>query len=266
MSVAPEFLSPHTPIAPGVRLCSTLRAGGISRGPYGGWPDGERGFNLGAHCGDDPDAVEVNRAMLEQTLPGVPHWLNQVHGRGVVEISASSTLPMIGPPAPVRADASVTRERDRVLAVLTADCLPVVFADQQGRAIGIAHAGWRGLAMGVLEATLEAVLRLSGGAPADCAVWLGPSIGPDHFEVGPDVFHAFCDQDPGAASAFRAATVKDKWRADLPALARLRLRACGVETFSGGLWCTFADRRRFYSFRRDRVTGRMATLVWISGL
>jgi YfiH family protein len=201
---------------------------------------------------------------LEQRLPGPPQWLNQVHGRDVVVIEPGLVEPGETPGAWPTADAAVTRHRGLVLAVLTADCLPVVIADREGRAVGVAHAGWRGLAAGVVEATVAAVLELSDGVPADCEVWLGPAIGPTHFEVGLDVWRAFCEPDPGAAGAFRRSAKPDKWLADLPALARRQLQGAGVTRIQGGQWCTVADPHRFFSYRRDRVTGRMATLVWLT--
>jgi len=264
MSVPLPCLVPDHPLSPGVCVLSTLRQGGVSAAPFGAQPEAGGGLNLGLHCGDALQSVTANRAILGQALPGPPRWLEQVHGSDVVVVEQSADLSSDARSAPPRADAAVTRHRGEVLAVLTADCLPVVLADRHARAIGIAHAGWRGLAAGVLENTLAAMLRLSGGEAADCVAWLGPAIGPAHFEVGLDVHRAFCADDPGAASAFRASSSPGKWWADLPALARRRLRAAGVTQIQGGRWCTFADAHRFFSYRRDRVTGRMATLAWMS--
>jgi hypothetical protein len=162
---------------------------------------------------------------------------------------------------PPVADAAVTRERGVVCAVLTADCLPVLFADRAGRAVGIAHAGWRGLAAGVLEATIAA-LAAQGVAPADLLVWLGPAIGPAAFEVGADVVAAFRATDPGAAASF-VPQAGGKWHADLHALARRRLAAAGIGSVAGNVLCTYADPARFYSYRRERETGRMAAIVWL---
>jgi hypothetical protein len=229
---------------PAVRAGVTLRAGGASLPPYDS-------FNLAAHVGDDPAAVAANRAglMARLSLPGPPLWLDQVHGTQVA-VHGGAPLPA--------ADAAVAFGPGRVLAVLTADCLPVVFASRDGTRIGIAHAGWRGLAAGVLEATVAAL-----GVPgAALAAWLGPAIGPTAFEVGTEVREAFVDADPGAARDF-AANARGRWQADLAALARRRLRALGVGAVQGRAECTHADPVRFYSYRRAAVTGRMATLVWI---
>lgn len=242
-----EWLPP-----PGVRVALTRRAGGVSTGRYAS-------FNLGDHVGDDPPAVARNRALLTQTLglPHAPQWLTQVHGTQVVD---------------ARTDASV-REGDAVwtdvpglaCAVLTADCLPVVIASRDGREVAVAHCGWRGLAGGVLASTVSRFR----GRPADLRAWMGPAIGPTAFEVGGEVRDAFLAAQPasarvaiGAAFAPLAAT-PGKFLADLYALARIFLRALGVEDVAGGGRCTFLENEVFFSYRRDGVTGRMATLVWI---
>jgi YfiH family protein len=237
------FIAPEWPAPDGVRALITTRIGGVSCGLYAG-------LNLGDHVGDDPAAVAQNRARLAAHLPASPLWLRQVHG---IEVADP------GRDRPGReADASFTRQPGRVLAVLTADCLPVLLAEESGSAIAIAHAGWRGLAAGVIERTIAAL----GVAPRRLVAYLGPAIGPGAFEVGHDVRDAFLRNDAAAASAFVPAA-PDKWLADLPALARLRLAKIGTTRVYGGNLCTFADPARFYSHRRDGVTGRMASLIWL---
>ncbi|MCU0897888.1 MAG: peptidoglycan editing factor PgeF [Burkholderiales bacterium] len=242
-AVFPECIRPAWPVPPRVHALATTRAGGASSGPYDS-------FNLGDHVGDDPVHVARNRALLEQRLPAKPLWLAQVHGTTVVDAADVNGVPT--------ADAAVTRAPGVVLAVLTADCLPVLLAARDASAIGIAHAGWRGLAAGVIEAT---VARMAA-APSRIVAWLGPAIGQGAFEVGEEVREAFVAPDAGAASAFVRGK-PGKWQADLEALARRRLAAAGVAEVHGGGLCTFTDRERFFSFRRDGRTGRMATLLWL---
>jgi polyphenol oxidase len=233
----------HAPA--GVHAGTSTRRGGVSRAPFAS-------FNLAAHVGDQPAAIAANRAALKTmlALPAEPLWLRQVHGVTVAHHDGRSTEP--------EADAAVAFGPGRVLAVLTADCLPVVFASRDGERIGIAHAGWRGLAAGVLEATIAAL-----GVPgADLCAWLGPAIGPPAFEVGEDVRTRFIAADRAAEAAF-VANSRGRWQADIYALARLRLAAAGVEAVAGGGECTSSDPGRYYSFRREPVTGRMATLVWV---
>jgi YfiH family protein len=213
-------------------------------------------MNLGRNGADEPAALAANQLRLEAFLPAAPVWLDQVHGTTVATLDR---LPKPDAPPPV-ADAAVTRERGIVCAVLTADCLPVLFAERQGSAVGIAHAGWRGLAAGILEATVASMGEL-GAQPRDLVAWLGPGIGPDAFEVGGEVRAAFCDSDPGAASCF-APLAQGKWLADLAGLARRRLAAAGVSHVGGGDYCTYRDAARFFSYRRECATGRMAALVW----
>lgn len=245
------------PVAGKVRAFTTLRHGaGSSLPPFDH-------FNLGnrtAADGDDPEMVERNRAELIErfALPSVPHWLRQVHGNDVLRFDAAAPFPAFarGGAEPV-ADASVTSVPGVVLAILTADCLPVVFADEEGSEIGTAHAGWRGLANGVLENTASAMR-----SPAHSLIaWLGPAAGPQTYEIGAEVFDAFVSQDENAASAF-VATRPGHWRVDLYALARQRLAKLGIARIHGGGLCTISDPR-FYSHRRDARTGRMATVVWI---
>lgn len=234
----------------GVQAGSTLRqAPGHSRPPFDL-------CNLGDRCGDDPASVSANRAVLRDwlRLPGDVCWLRQVHGVMVHRCDS----PAAAGCDPAQADAAVSNAPGVVLAVLTADCLPVVFASRTDPTIAVAHAGWRGLAGGVLEQTVSAMRT----DPAQICAWLGPAIGPGSFEVGPEVREAFIGDDPAAASAFRPGRA-DRSFADLYALARLRLRRAGIEQISGGGLDTCADASRFYSYRRDQArSGRMATLVW----
>jgi YfiH family protein len=238
-----DWIVPEWPAPAGVRALVTTRSGGASRGPFAA-------FNLGTRVGDDPSAVERNRELLRRHLPADPVWLHQVHGAAAVDAESAGAL--------ARADAAVAHTRHAVCAVLTADCLPVLLAHRGARAVGIAHAGWRGLAAGVVEA---AVARMAV-PPGEIVAWLGPAIGPRAYEVGRDVHDAFVASDAGAGAAF-APSGDGKFHADLYALARLRLAAAGVTAVSGGGFCTHAERERFYSYRRERSTGRFASLVWL---
>lgn len=250
-------LRPDWPSPASVRGFVTLRGGGVSRGPWG-LPDGAPGgLNLGDHCGDDPDDVARNRALLRQLLPNEPRWLDQVHG--TVVFDADLGVPGSGPP-PV-ADAAVTAKRGVVLVVLTADCLPVLFTNRSGTVVGVAHAGWRGLCAGILERTVGELARKTD--EHRWIAWLGPAIGSRCFEVGAEVREAFVAVAPGAALAFRPASRPGKWFGDLHLLARQRLTACGIDDVRGESLCTFTDPDRFYSYRRDGRTGRMASVVWI---
>ena len=234
------------PAPPGVVAFTTLRHGaGVSQPPFDS-------FNLGARCGDDVDVVARNRGELIERfeLPSPPRWLRQVHGT-VVAIEPGFDEP--------QADAAVTSAPGTVLAILTADCLPVVFASDDGSEVAAAHAGWRGLAAGVLENTVAAMRTPRHRVQA----WLGPAAGPQAYEIGEEVFAAFVDRDPRAATAFTA-TRAGHWRIDLYALARQRLADAGIARVSGGGLCTIAEPQRFYSHRRDQHGGRMATLVWRS--
>ena len=250
-------LRPEWPAPPRVRALVTGRRGGVSTGPWGLAGGIAGGLNLAVHCGDDSASVAENRRRIRACVPAEPLWLDQVHGTAVVEARGE---PAAG--APPTADAAVTDRPGVVLAVLTADCLPVFFADEDARVVGVAHAGWRGLSAGVLERTLEA-MRAAAGPALRVHAWLGPAIGPDAFEVGGEVLEAFVAHDPGARAAFRPGAVPGKWMADLFALARLRLERAGAASVSGGGVCTVADPERFYSYRRDRVTGRFASLIWL---
>lgn len=232
---------------------STLRSGGVSRAPYDDGAGGG-GLNLGLHVGDRPQDVAQNRALLQSMLPAAPVWLSQVHGATVVDAAA------VVDDAP-QADASVTVQSGVVCAIMTADCLPVLFADVYGRVVGAAHAGWRGLAGGVLKNTISAMLDLGAG---EIRAWLGPAIGPRRFEVGAEVVAAFVDDCAANSAAFMPVPGKPgKYLADIYRLARIALHAEGVNRISGGDFCTMTDRQRFYSYRRDAVAGRMASLIWI---
>lgn len=249
---APAWLVPDWPAPAAVGALSTTRRGGASAAPY---DDGNAGggWNLGTHVGDDAQAVRSNRAMLRALLPAEPAWLSQVHGNRVVDAATVAGVP--------QADAAFTTQSGVVCVVQTADCLPVLFCDAAGAVVGAAHAGWRGLAGGVLENTVEAMH--SAGA-RDLMAWLGPAIGPRSFEVGSEVRQAFEARLPDAATAFVASnTAPGKYLADLYLLARLALRRCGVDAIYGGGRCTVEEPADFYSYRRDRVTGRMASVIWL---
>jgi len=246
-----DWIVPDWPVPSHVCALSTTRSGGVSTGP-------RATMNLGRNVRDDAGALAENRRRLQALLPTTPTWLDQVHGAAVVTLTAASS----DQPAPV-ADAAVTRERGVVCAVLTADCLPVLFADRGGNAVGVAHGGWRGLAAGVLEATIAA-LRDLGARADDLVAWLGPAIGPTRFEVGADVHERFCAGDPEAEICFTPHG-PGKWHADLYGLARARLGRSGVAQVGGGAYCTHSDAARFFSYRRERDTGRMATVVWLAG-
>ena len=244
MSEQLEFLVPDWPAPPTVHAAMTTRRGGISTGPYAS-------FNLASHVGDDARAVATNRQRLREALalPSDPRWLDQVHGRRVATLGGT---------LPGSADAAVAFGPGLVAGVLTADCLPVLLASRQGDRVGIAHAGWRGLAAGVIEATVAALAT----DPAQLIAWLGPAIGPAAFEVGGEVRAMFVSVQPESDADFRPSS-GSKFLADLPSLARRRLAACGVTGVHGGNTCTVADSRRFYSYRRDGQTGRMASLIWL---
>ena len=238
-----DLLAPAWPAPVNVRAWQTLRSGGCSPAPWDS-------FNLGDHVGDDAQRVASNRAALRAVLPGEPLWLQQVHG--IVAVDADSTANICA------ADAAFSRQPGRVCAVMTADCLPVLFCDQAGTVVAAAHAGWRGLVAGVLEATIGKM-----GVPAgQLLAWLGPAIGPRCFEVGDEVRAAFVAHDSLAAKAF-CPHLEGKWLADIYTLARQRLQAAGVHAISGGDFCTVTEAQRFFSYRRDGVTGRMASLIWL---
>lgn len=264
MSISSDWIVPDWPAPPSVRALSTTRQGGVSSGPYGlagGLPGG---LNLGRHVGDGPDAVTQNRRLLRAVLPAEPAWMEQVHGTVVADLDQ----PL---PVPVIADAAIAASPGRVCVVMTADCLPVLLCDARGVTVGAAHAGWRGLCSGVIEQTVERMtdaLRACGQeADPTWLAWLGPAIGPDCFEVGAEVRQAFIDaawpdELPATRAAFAEGVGDGKFLANLYALARLRLARAGCRDVYGGGLCTMTDAERFYSYRRDHTTGRMATLIW----
>lgn len=244
-----SWVIPDWPVSAQVHALITTRLGGVSAPPFDS-------LNLGMHVGDDPQAVAANRRLLRTALPGEPCWLEQVHGTTVVEVTTARPLTI-----PV-ADATFTRLAAHVCAVMTADCLPVLFCDIGATVVAAAHAGWRGLQAGILEATVSALK-----VPAsDLSVYLGPAISAQAFEVGDEVREAFITVDAEASAAFTPSPLIDdhKWLADIYLLARLRLQRLGVTHIHGGGECTFADPQRYFSYRRDGVTGRMAALIWLS--
>jgi YfiH family protein len=258
----PGMITPQWPDAPAnVGALASTRGGGASTGPYDDGAGGG-GLNLGMHCGDTPEHVQANRASVRALLPAAPAWISQVHGIAVADAAS------VQPGAPVRvADASIATTPGVVCAVLTADCLPVLFADLAGTVVGAAHAGWRGLAAGVLGETVAAMRAAGAG---EITAWLGPAIGPAQFEVGPDVLAAFL---AGAGSPQQQAQVTaafapyegrpGKYLADMNALARSLLARDGVTRVWGGQHCTASEPDRFYSYRRDGVTGRQASMIWL---
>ncbi|MES2739855.1 MAG: peptidoglycan editing factor PgeF [Pseudomonadota bacterium] len=288
MSVPGELalLTPVWPEAPAnIGALATTRRGGVSVAPYDDGSGGG-GLNLGVHVADRPEHVRQNRTRLQAWLPSAPVWLTQVHGDAVLEIGAvqagavhtgavqtgavqtGAADALDADPAPAlapQADASFTRARGAVCAILTADCLPLLFADVDGKVVGAAHAGWRGLAGGVLGQTLRA---MRGAGAGEIVAWMGPAIGARRFEVGPDVLAAFlAGARGGELGEVRAAFSQlegrpDKYLADIYALARLVLRRDGVERVAGGAFCTVSQAADFYSYRRDGVTGRQASLIW----
>lgn len=261
----PDWIVPEWPAPDSVRAFCTTRAGGYSQGPW-------RGLNLGMNCNDEPGIVKRNREALRAFLPSEPAWLRQEHG---IDVYCHPGLghPGFGPPGsrpadsheaggelplPV-ADAQIASQPGQVCVVLTADCLPVLFCDRSGGRVAAAHAGWRGLVAGILERTVEAM----GGSPRDLLAWLGPAIGPRSYEVGDEVREKFLYADEAAHTGF--VRRGERWLLDLYALARQRLARAGVHSVYGGTHCTFEEPERFYSFRRDGVTGRMASIVWLEG-
>ncbi|NUA27455.1 peptidoglycan editing factor PgeF [Cupriavidus basilensis] len=266
MTTEAPWLVPDWPAPARVRALSTTRQGGVSEAPYGLADGSPGGLNLGTHVGDDAAAVAANRARLAARLPAAPGWLEQVHGCAIAtedQFAADGVVP--------QADASIATTAGRVCAVMTADCLPVLLCDRAGTVVGAAHAGWRGLCGGVIEATLARMGKQVGeqaGTQAQWLAWLGPAIGPDAFEVGAEVRQAFLaqarpDETAQVDLAFRAGA-GGKYFADIYALARIRLARAGCTAVYGGDACTVGDAQRFYSYRRDGVTGRMASLVWLA--
>lgn len=240
-----NLIKPRWPAPAHVHAVVTTRQGGVSRAPYDS-------FNLGDLVKDSAESVIANRKRLSEylALPSGPNWLSQVHGTKVVTLHSDTATG-------IEADASVTATKGIVCAVLTADCLPVLFTDRDGNRIAAAHAGWRGLAAGILEATLAKM----ESDPERVLVWMGPAIGSRAFEVGPEVREKFISQHPASASAFRP-SIGDRWWMDIYELARQRLRRQGVEAIFGGGFCTYSDPEQFFSYRRDGETGRMTSLIW----
>lgn len=239
-----DLLIPDWPAPANVRALQTLRTGGCSPAPW-------NSFNLGDHVGDDPANVAANRAALCAHLPAEPLWLTQVHGNATVDAEKR--------PKSREADAAYSRQPGNVCVVMTADCLPVLFCDRAGTVVAAAHAGWRGLVGGVLEATIAGMAVPTG----ELLAWLGPAIGPLAFEVGDEVRAAFTADDPGAVACFLP-KASGKWLADIYGLARRRLKRAGVAAIYGGDLCTVGDGERFFSYRRDGVTGRQASLIWLA--
>ena len=241
-----QFIQPDWPAPANVKALQTTRLGGVSQGAYAS-------LNLGAHVNDDPIAVAKNRQLLSPFLPSEPVWLNQVHGLEVIDAAKSTCLQ--------DADASFSIKPNVVCVTMTADCLPVLLCDKAGTVVAAAHAGWRGLCDGVIEAT---VAKMQVPA-SEILVWLGPAIGPDVFEVGDDVRARFVSRDNHAENAFRRHG--DKWLCNMYLIARQRLNALGVTAIYGASvnedFCSYSDKARFFSFRRDQVTGRMASMIWL---
>lgn len=246
MSYHPDWIVPEWPAPANIKALITTRAGGTSTGPYAS-------FNLGLRCGDAEQTVTANRAHLRRFLPQEPKWLRQVHGANVADADTLAET--------ADADASVARRPGTVCAIMIADCLPVLLCDRSGSLVAAAHAGWRGLAGGVIASTVRAMGQ-AGAAPGELLAYLGPAIGPSAFEVGSDVYDAFLAGDPHAVRAFKP-NRPGKWLTDLFMLGRQALERAGVSHIYGGGLCTVSDPRRFFSYRRDKITGRMAALIWL---
>jgi len=244
----PEWgISPDWPAPENVRSLQTTRIGGVSLPPYGS-------FNLGDHVGDAQQSVAQNRQQLAALMPSEPVWLQQVHGTLVADADNAGCL--------IQADAAVARRHGTVCAVMTADCLPVLLCDEQGSVVAAAHAGWKGLAAGVIESTVKAM----GVAPSRLLAWLGPAISQRAFEVGEEVRATFIAHDAQAVEAFVPAphaSETGKYHADIYLLARQRLHALGVQHVYGGEHCTYSDPERYFSYRRDGVTGRVGSFIWL---
>ncbi|OIR02290.1 laccase domain protein YfiH [mine drainage metagenome] len=244
MALLEHRIVPDWPAPANVKALQTTRHGGISTAPYDT-------LNLGLHVGDSPQAVARNRQLLEPLLPSEPVWLEQVHGTVVADADSASCH--------VQADACIARHRGAVCVVMTADCLPVLLCDEAGTVVGAVHAGWKGLAAGVIEATVKAM----DVAPHKLMAWFGPAIGQEAFEVGAEVRAAFIAHQARAAEAFVAHGGQGKYLADIYLLARQRLEVLGIRKVSGGNYCTYRQKDRFFSYRRDGVTGRMGTFIWL---
>ena len=252
-----ELLFPDWPDAPkNIGAFTTLRTGGVSLAPYDDGVTGKNGFNLASHVGDHPEHVQKNRARLRTLLPSEPAWLTQTHSTLVLDAASVKNAP--------EGDATYAIQPGIVCVSMTADCLPVLFCavqDGQATMVAAAHAGWRGLADGILETTVKA-MREKGAQ--DILAWMGPAIGPQRFEVGEDVIDAFTARVPETRAGFTAAHAHPgKYLGDMYQLARIMLNNVGVDRIAGGGLCTVLDPQRFYSFRRDEITGRMASLIWL---
>ncbi|BCK87272.1 polyphenol oxidase [Sideroxyarcus emersonii] len=245
MGLLDHCITPNWPAPANVKALQTTRLGGVSATPYDT-------LNLGLHVGDDSVRVNRNRQSLAPFMPSEPVWLEQVHGTVVANADAAACR--------VQADACIARQRGSVCVVMTADCLPVLMCDEAGTVVGAVHAGWKGLAAGVIEATVRAMEV----APQKLLAWFGPAIGQEAFEVGAEVRAAFVGHQAQAAEAFIAHGNDGKYHADIYLLARQRLHMLGIERIHGGNYCTFHQRDKFFSYRRDGVTGRMGTFIWLA--
>lgn len=242
-----NYIQPEWPAPPNIKAYCTLRTGGVSKPPFDS-------FNLATHVGDNENDVQKNRALLQSTLhlPTEPLWISQVHGIHAVQADTSAQN--------VTADASFTCKPNTICAVMTADCLPLLICDKEASYVAAIHAGWRGLAAGIIEHTIAKLPM----PRESLLIWLGPAIGPTAFEVGAEIVELFAQHDKKARAAFQP--TKDKWLGDIYTLAKQRLADCNInpKNIYGGEFCTYTDKDRFYSFRRDNITGRMANLIWIS--
>ena len=241
------LIKPLWPAPTNVNAMVTTRNGGYSQHEYAT-------LNLADHVGDDPAIVQKNRVLLRQFIPSEPVWLNQQHTTNVLTIEQNVVVPI------EKADAAVTRQINRVLTVMTADCLPILLCNRAGTVVGAVHAGWRGLCDGIIEKTLLAMEC----SAEDIYAWLGPAIGPDVYEVGEEVRIAFITEDPAATLAFKSSPQPDKWLCNLYLLAKQRLVKAKVSSITGGEYCTYTDKETFFSYRRENKCGRMASLIWLS--
>lgn len=248
-----KIITPNWPHAPrNVRALSTTRHSGVSLAPYNDHATSSGGLNLALHTGDNAEHVRQNRARLRSRLPAEPMWLTQIHGTHVIAAENAANAP--------EADASWTNQPQTICAIMTADCLPVLFCDTAGKTVAAAHAGWRGLANGILENTVQ---QMRDNNANEIMAWLGPAIGPQKFEVGEDVYAVFDDKQLASPETFKKSQqASKKYFADLYTLARLTLARIGVSHVFGGEYCTYTDAQ-FYSYRRENVTGRMASLIWL---
>ncbi len=248
-----DWIRPEWPAPAHIGAVMTTRKGGVSINPFDT-------MNLGVRVGDDTCAVDTNRDGFAEALRAEPVFLHQVHGANVVRLAAADRSQRHHDK--LEADASFTTEKGVACAIQVADCMPVLFTSRDGHVVGAAHAGWRGLAAGVIENTVAAMCEAGGCTPRDLHAWMGPCIGPTHFEVGADVLDAFGDH----ATRFKEAPRADgamRWLADLPAITRTKLQSLGIDSIAGGIWCTVNEPLRFFSYRRDKTTGRHAAAVWI---